>query len=81
MSTSRLYRTLSLLIVLTLLLNTASLLTATPIAAAPLKSEVQARQAQGVDFHIHGSVRNRDGMPLSNVAIDLTAYTVPYTGQ
>jgi len=74
MSTSRLYRTLSILIVLTLLFNATSLLTATPITAAPLKSEAQARQAQSADFHIHGSVRNRDGASLGNVVIFLSAY-------
>ena len=81
MSLQRLYRTVSILVICALLLNATAFLAVKSADAAPVKSEARAPQAQAANFHVHGSVRNRDGMPLSNVAIDLTAYTVPYTGQ
>ncbi len=81
MSTSRAYRTLSIVMILTLMLNATPLLTTASVVAAPLKSEVKSPQAQGAAFDIRVAVRNRDGTPLRNVDITLSAYDGPYTNQ
>ncbi len=64
MSTSKLYRMLSMLIAFSLLLNTTPLFTIPVAVAAPLQSEVSAPQAQGAEFDVSVAVRNRDGLPL-----------------
>ncbi len=81
MSKPKLHRAVSVLIVLVLLLNTNLLRVSASVSTAPLKSEAKAPQAQGASFDVRVAIRNRDGTPLRNVDITLSAYDGPYAGQ
>jgi hypothetical protein len=76
-----LYRYLSLLTALAVLLNIAPVSMGNPVQAAPPASDLAVPLVQAPTFTVRGAARNRDGAPLSGAAISVSAYNGPYAGQ